>query len=233
MADNKGMAPTFATSNMVGRLMDNPIYQQKYAELANQGMDKRAVSNINRVLGQDIAQESRRMMSMDAASRELSRRKDKLDYAAKALEHERGQFDIRSEQTERAREFEDTRFHSELDTMVEQEELKRDLGIEQGDLSREFSVYKSEGNRSLDDMSFQSQQAIEEARLGMEESVFGLEFGLGLLSTGTSLYGDYKNHKQDRLERQRESEIMRMRQREYERSMGLNYSNIDPGNPEE
>ena len=233
MAENMGIAPTYSSGNVMSKMMNNPIYQQKYAQLENQGMDKRAVSNINQVLGQDLAREQTRLMDMDAQSRELSRRKDKLDYAQKALEHERGQFNIRTEQQDVARSFEDTRFHTELDTIVSQNNMERDLGIKQGDLTREFRVYSQEANRRLDNTNFQNNAAIEEAKLGMEESVFGLEFGLGLLSTGTSLYSDYKQSNYDRDEKTREDALYRMRVNEYNKNAGINYNNIVTGNPEE
>ena len=142
MAQPKGIAPQNQTSNVYKKMMDNPIYQQRFRQAQSmEGRDNKAVSNIDKMLGQDIANEQTRLLGMERAGQELSRRSDTLDFARKNLQFQR----------ERAAE----------------------------------KIKHQEQSRTL------RQQQLDNRRILHDErpDTFGLELGLGLLATGTNIYG--------------------------------------------
>lgn len=92
-----------STNSMLKRMMDNPLYQKRYLSAANQGMDKRAVSGIDKTLGQDIASEQTRMLGLERTGQELSSRKDKLDFARKTHEFKKERFTTATNKAEQER----------------------------------------------------------------------------------------------------------------------------------
>ena len=185
MARKKGMSYTQTFNNMAS----NPIYQQRWANVANQGQDKRAISNINKIIGADVAGEMGRLHSAAQAGEELARRDDKLGFNKKVQDFKAEQFNKRLEQ----------------DTLAFEEEQERQME------TFDWNVLKAEADREwrqqqhMDDIAFRqdalsSRMNIEQAKIDMDKSTFGMEFALGLFSTGAEVLGDYNANKYRREE---------------------------------
>ena len=50
----KGLATAYGTNSVLSKLQNNPMFQKRMMAQENLGMDKRAVSNINQVLGKEV-----------------------------------------------------------------------------------------------------------------------------------------------------------------------------------
>ena len=185
MANNNGMS----MGSVFNQMKENPIYQQRWAQVSNQGQDKRAVSNINRIMGDDIAKEQSRLMNIDDVSRDLSRRADKLEFSKKVEDFKADQFNKNLELKDQAFEEEMRRSDRELDWDVERRTGERD-----------FSKWQNVKDVALRDEAMKTNYQIDEAKLDLADNEFGMEFALGLFSTGTEIYGDYKASQYQRKE---------------------------------
>ena len=151
----KGLATAYGTNSVLNKLQNNPMFQKRMMAQENLGMDKRAVSNINQVLGKEVANEQLKMQGLDRAGKEIARRKDSLDFARKSLDYQERSFKQAMSNRDAARNLKATIF--------EAEQIARD---------RQFKSSISQANRARN----------------YQNKYLGLEFGLGLVGTGTSIY---------------------------------------------
>ena len=193
MARNTPQSYTQTFSGM----KENPIYQQRWSEIATQGQDKRAVSNLNRVMGADLAQESQRLMQASQAGEELARRSDRLGFEKKVQDFKEKQFeDTIARQDQQFVESQRRQIEA-FDWDVLKKEHDRDTKNEmyQEDLALRYEALSNK-------------TSLEQAKIDMDDSNFGMEFALGLMSTGTEIWGDYKSNKYQ----QKEDQLIESRQ---------------------
>jgi hypothetical protein len=80
-------------SQIINKLSYSPIAQKQLKSgLQQEGMDNRAVSQQDRMLGKQVAGEQERLMALDKAGQDLSTRKDKLAFARKVQDTKESQF---------------------------------------------------------------------------------------------------------------------------------------------
>lgn len=192
MATSNGMS----MGSIFNQMKENPIYQQRWAQVSNQGQDKRAVSNINRIIGEDIANQHSRFMDIDDTSKNLSRRADKLEFSKKVEDFKADQFNKKLGIEEDAFEEEMRRSDRQLDWDIERRTGERD-----------FSKWQNIKDVAIRDEAMKSNNQIANAKLDLADSEFGMEFALGLFSTGTEIYGDYKASRYQRKEEEQADKL--------------------------
>lgn len=152
-----------STNSVLAKLQFDPKFQKRMVANESVGMDKRAVSNINRVLGQEVAAEQQKFLGLDRAGAELARRKDTLEMAKKSLDFQKESFNTKVSQREAERDFKYDVAETEL-------QLRKDQ------LTTRLGQFKKQLNYS--------------------DKQFGMEFGLGLIGTGTTIYREVLDKRQ-------------------------------------
>ena len=106
MTTARGMTSGMGSSQLYQKMMENPIHQQRQRQQQLQeGRDNRAVSQMDRVAGADIASERQRYRGIEQVGMQLSRRADKLDFARRGMDFQKEQATIRSGQFDQAMDF--------------------------------------------------------------------------------------------------------------------------------
>ena len=126
MATPKGMS----TPSVYKKMMDNPIFQQRQLDArAAEGRNNMAVSQENRALGADIAQEQKRMLGLNRAGEELATRKDQLAYERSVHEFKKERFDISMQQKDQDRARRSSQFSDKMSNTNKVQGIEMGLGL--------------------------------------------------------------------------------------------------------
>ena len=99
MATARGITSGMGTAQLHQKMLSDPLYQQRQQQQREQeGIDNRAVSNMDRVIGSDIAQERQKFRGIEQVGFDLARRSDTLNFAKRTLDFQKEQAEVKAGQ---------------------------------------------------------------------------------------------------------------------------------------
>jgi len=164
----RGMAPMYA------KMMEDPIRQARIRDAAAaEGQNNMAVSQMNRVLGQEMAGEQKRLAEMDKVGYELATRKDDLAFARKKHEFQKERFGVQMQQETADRVRREKQANARLESETGNEGLEMGLGL----LSLGANLYGGykEKQRHAEHMQALRQLSLSQLGIKYEDDKGGME----------------------------------------------------------